>query len=108
LVRGFVHVKDSRGMQMLARLVAEPDRELHALDVGGWRRRRRAPRHARATSIASASRGRRRARGRRVEALTAELSRAVGRGRKAGAAAERARTNLTATIRTGTYCGYGA
>jgi hypothetical protein len=50
-----VFIKDSRGMQMIARLVHEPHRPLHALDLGrrlrgrhapgrGRRRRRRGPR----------------------------------------------------------------
>lgn len=121
LVRGFgdeIHVRDSRGMQMLARLVAEPGRELHALDLAG------SPSGADAGDagelIDSVAREQYRARlaelvaerdraeqwgdaGRsarasdEIEALTAELERALGlggRGRRAGSATERARSNV--------------
>lgn len=121
LARGLgytTRVRDSRGIQMLARLVGEPGRELHALDLAGegdgadtgdagealdvkakaaYRRRladlteQLEEAEARGDAIRAD-----RARG-EIEALAAELKRAVGLGgrdRKIGAATERARSNV--------------
>src|SRR5262249_32953973 len=113
-VSGFgdeVHVRDSRGMQMLARLVAEPGRELHALDLGGasdatdggdagevldrtaraqYRERLAALIGERDQAEAWGDAGWAERASAEIEALTAELERAVGLGgreRRAGGAA---------------------
>ena len=76
-----LRMKDSRGMAYLARLVAEPDREIHALDSrrggrrGGPRRRRRGPRRRGARCLQAAARG-------------------AGRGAAGGAGLERRRARL--------------
>lgn len=121
LVRGFgeaVHIKDSRGMQMLARLVAEPGRELHVLDLAGASepvdggdagelldgKARAAYRARLAELIAERDRaeawndaGRAERAAAEIEALTSELERAIGAGgraRRGGSASERARSNV--------------
>lgn len=112
------HIRDSRGMQMLAKLVAEPGRELHSLDLVGATdgvdagdagpaldataraqyKERIADLRAeleRAESRGDAGRAARASE--ELELLTRELSRAFGlggRARPAGAAAERARSNV--------------
>lgn len=120
-VRGFgeaLHVKDSRGMQMLARLVAEPHRELHALDLGGggegadggdagelldatarsaYRDRLHDLTAERDKAEAWGDAGRVERATLEIESLTDELERAVGiggRARKSGSASERARSNV--------------
>lgn len=121
VVRGLgcdARVRDSRGMQMLVRLVAEPGRELHALELVGdgggvdtgdsgealdpkakaaYRRRLADLTEELEEAEAWADPVRcERARA-EIEALTAELKRAVGlsnRDRKIGAASERARSNV--------------
>ena len=122
LVRGFgeeVHVKDSRGIAMVARLVAEPGHALHALDLTGGEdtgdagpaldataRRRYRARLAelvaeRDEAEAWADAGRVARASTEIEALTAEIERAFGLGgreRKVGAASERARTNVQRRI----------
>jgi hypothetical protein len=121
-VTGFgeqVHVKDSRGIEMLARLVGDPHRELHALDLAGGadtgdagsvldpaaRARYRtklaelAAERDEAESWGDAGRAARASA--QIEALTAEIERAFGLGgreRKVGAASERARTNVQRRI----------
>jgi hypothetical protein len=122
-VRGFgdeVYVKDSRGMQLLARLVEEPGRELHVLDLSGavlsdggagplLDERARAAYRARLAELAaereSAQRdgdlGRAERASEEIEALGRELERAYGLGgreRTAGAASERARSNVQRRI----------
>jgi hypothetical protein len=124
-VSGFgeqVHVKDSRGVAMLARLIAEPGRELHVLDLGAGREpvdggdagpalddtakrsyRARLANLARERDQAEAwcDRGHAERMAAEIEALTSELARAVGRGgrdRRLGAAAERARSNVQRRI----------
>lgn len=122
IVAGFgeqVHVKDSRGIEMLARLVGEPGRELHALDLAGgedtgdagaaldatartrYRQRLTELVAERDEAESWGDRGRvERATG-EIEALTAEIERAFGLGgrdRKVGAASERARTNVQRRI----------
>jgi hypothetical protein len=124
-VRGFgeqVHVKDSRGIELLARLLAEQGRELHVLDLAGasgpevsgdagpmldhqaratYRARRSelaAERDAaeNAGDLASLERIER-----EIEALSREIERAFGlggRARRAGAASERARSNIQRRI----------
>ncbi len=120
-VRGFaeeLHVKDSRGIQMLARLVAEPHRELHALDLGGggdgadggdagelldatarsaYRDRLRELGAERDEAETWGDAGRVERATLEIETLTEELERAVGlggRARKTGSASERARSNV--------------
>jgi hypothetical protein len=120
-------LKDSKGVRYLGRLLAEPDLEVHALDLVGAPRER--------TAIPSGDAGEllddeakaayklrldglredleqaeewgdpeRAASAREeIEFLTRELARAVGLGgrdRKAGSDAERARVNATRAIRT--------
>lgn len=120
IVRGrgcVARVRDSRGIQMLARLIAEPGRELHVLDLVGesggvdtgsagealdprakaaYRKRLTALTEELEEAEAWADAGRAERARTEIEALTAELARAVGLGgrdRKVGAAAERARSN---------------
>ena len=121
LVTGFgerAHVKDSRGMHMLARLVGEPGRELHALDLAGagdgvdggdagelldataraqYRARLRELTAERDEAEQWGDAGRAERAAAEIEALTDELGRAVGLGgrtRRAGSATERARVNV--------------
>jgi hypothetical protein len=118
---GKVLVKDSRGMRMLASLVAAPGREQHSLDLsslgedGGAgdagdagevldRRARDAYRERlaelireREEAVAHHDAGRTARVQAEIDALGAELSRGVGlagRARRAGRAAERARVNV--------------
>jgi hypothetical protein len=119
-IRGFddeVHVRDSRGMQMLARLVANPGHEAHVLDLMGASQTdggdagelldataRARYRERLAELVAERDRaeewgdtGRAERANDEIEALTVELERAVGLGgreRRAGVAAERARSNV--------------
>jgi len=116
-----VHVKDSRGIQMLARLVAAAGRELHVLDVAGAELadggdagavldpKARAQYRARLAELelvrdeaeARNDRGRRESAAAEIEALTEELARAIGLGgrdRRIGAASERARSNVQRRI----------
>jgi hypothetical protein len=122
-VSGFgesVHVKDSRGMQMIARLVGEPCREVHVLDlVGGsddggdagpaldakarseYRARLAELTAARDEAESFGDRGRVEQANAEIDALSAELERAFGLGgreRKLGAASERARSNAQRRI----------
>ncbi|MDQ3301583.1 MAG: hypothetical protein M3619_33810, partial [Myxococcota bacterium] len=121
VVRGFgeqVHVKGSRGIEMLARLVAEPGREHHVLELastteavdGGdagevidptareaYRERLRELTAIRDEAEAWGDPGRAERAAEELEALTAELARAVGLGgrtRRVGVASERARSNV--------------
>jgi hypothetical protein len=121
--RGCVaRIRDARGVQMLAQLVAAPGREIHALELvgdGGGIDTGDAGEHLDAKAKAAyrkrlaelteeveeaeawrdAARAER-ARG-EIDALARELQRAVGLGgrdRKAGAAAERARSNVQRRI----------
>lgn len=147
-------VRNLRGMQMLARLVAAPDQEIHVLDLvaeGGQRTPDNGDagdllddeaiasyrKHLKALDARIEDADERglvdaadRARSER-DAVRAELARAVGLGgrkRRASAASERARVSaqrriraaiqriasfdpqlgaqLSATVRTGTYCEY--
>jgi hypothetical protein len=124
IVRGFgeqVHVKDSRGMQLLARLVAEAGRELHVLELMGsagaasgdagplldaqartsYRTRLSELTVERDEAECSGDLGRLERAQAEIEALSAELERAFGLGgreRKAGAASERARSNCQRRI----------
>jgi tetratricopeptide (TPR) repeat protein len=120
IVRGrgcIARVRNSRGMQMLARLVADPGREIHALDLVGdgggvdtgdagelldpkakAAYRKRMAELTEELEEAEAWRDPLRAERARteLETLARELQRAVGLGgrdRMAGAARERARTN---------------
>lgn len=108
-------IRDARGVQMLARLIAEPGREIHALELVGdavdtgdagehldakakatYRKRLAELRDdlEEAEALRDADRAER-ARS-EIDALAAELQRAIGLGgreRRAGAASERARSN---------------
>lgn len=123
-LRGFgheVHLKGSRGMQLLARLLEEPGRELHVLDLAGaafagdnaagpaldaqardaYRARIIALRSEREDAEAENDLARITRAGEEIEALTAEIERAFGlngRERKVGAASERARSNIQRRI----------
>lgn len=120
-----VHVKDSRGLQMIARLVAEPGNPLHVLELSGsssevdggdagpaldpqaraaYRDRLRELLVTRdeAEAMGNASNAARAQH--EIEALTAELERAFGLGgreRRVGAASERARSNVQRRISHG-------
>lgn len=125
ILRGFgeeVVVKDSRGVQMLARLIAEPGRELHVLDLAGAAGeadggdagpaldpRARAEYRARLAELTTerdeaesfGDRGRAERASVELEALRSELERAFGLGgreRKQGSASERARSNVQRRI----------
>jgi hypothetical protein len=125
VVRGFgeqVHVRDSRGLLWLARLMEEPGRELHVLDLAGatgravgsdagpaldeqartaYRARIRALRSEREEAEMANDLARVERAGREIEALTAEIERAFGLGgreRRVGAASERARSNVQRRI----------
>jgi hypothetical protein len=119
-----VRIRDARGMQMLAELVASPGREMHALALMGadgeagdtgdagelldaeavaeYRERVRDLEDQIAEAESWSDPGRAaRARAER-DAIASELSRGVGlggRARRAGAAAERARVNVQRRIR---------
>ena len=120
------HVKDVRGVRMLATLVAEPGREFHVIDLsraqtsdepvdvgdsGGAiddeaRRQYRARVAELREELAEADEwndtGRSERARQELEAIQAELSRAVGLGgreRRQGSAAERARVNVQRRIR---------
>jgi tetratricopeptide (TPR) repeat protein len=121
---GTARMKDSRGMQMLAELIAHPGREHHVLALMGsdgdavdggdagelldedaiadYRERLRSLEDELAEAEGWADAGRAaRARAER-DAIAQELARGVGmggRGRRAGAAAERARVNVQRRIR---------
>jgi hypothetical protein len=121
-------LKDSLGLRYLARLVAEPDRELHALDLAGgraatedapvdagdagelldaeareaYRRRLEELREMAAEAEDMADVGRAARAREEIERLGAELGRAVGlggRSRRAGGAAERARSAVQRRIK---------
>jgi hypothetical protein len=123
-----LRLKDGLGLQYIARLVAEPDRELHALELAGgrpesereavdggdagelldeearnsYRRRLEDLREtlAEAESFGDETRASRARE--EIEAIGAELSRAVGlggRSRRAGGAAERARSAVQRRIK---------
>lgn len=117
-----VYVKDSRGMQMIARLVAEPATPLHALDLAGasapidggdagpalddrarreYRTRLRELVAERDEAESFDDAGRTARANIEIDALSAELERAYGLGgreRRIGAASERARTNVQRRI----------
>jgi hypothetical protein len=127
-VSGFgeqIHVRDSRGLQMLARLLAEPGRALHALDLAGASdgvdagdagelldRAARAQYRVRLSELvaerddaeSAGDRGRLEKANYELELLTAELERAVGLGgreRRTGSATERARSNVQRRLNHG-------
>jgi hypothetical protein len=127
-VSGFgerVYVKDSRGIQMIARLVGESGCALHVLDLAGASSgtdagdagpaldpKARARYRARLAELgalrdeaeSSGDRGWAERANAEMEMLTAELERAFGlggRGRKVGAASERARSNVQRRIAHG-------
>jgi hypothetical protein len=121
-VTGFgeeIHVRDSRGMQMLATLVEAAGRELHVLDLAGggdtgdagevldataraqYRERIAELTAEREQAEAWGDAGRAERAQAELEALTAELSRAVGLGgrdRRAASGTERARSNVQRRI----------
>jgi hypothetical protein len=118
-------LRDSRGLQLLARLVEAPGQEIHVLDLGApgeagvvdlgdagedldasaraaYRERIAALESARAEAESWNDRARADAAQRELDALAAELARAFGlggRGRRTGAAAERARINVQRRLR---------
>jgi tetratricopeptide (TPR) repeat protein len=118
-----IRLKDSRGIHYIARLLAEPERELHALDLAGAseeatvgdsgeqldaeaRAAYKSRLHELDAEILEAEGFRDGARVTRLRAelefLSTELARAVGlggRSRRAGSAAERARIAVTRRIR---------
>jgi tetratricopeptide (TPR) repeat protein len=118
-----VRLKDSRGVAYLARLLSEPERELHVLDLSGAAdatdvgdagealdddaraayKRRLADLDEELREADSWNDGARATRARtEIELLSAELSRAVGLGgrqRRVGSAAERARVAVTRRVR---------
>jgi hypothetical protein len=113
-----IHVKASRGMEMIARLVEDPGAPLHALDLAGSSEpvdggdagptldaTARAAYRARLAELVAerdeaeqfGDRGRCERATAEIELLGAELERAFGLGgreRRVGAASERARTNV--------------
>jgi len=119
------HVKNSRGMQMIARLVEQPGCALHVLDLvrssgpvdGGdcgpalderarneYRARLHTLTEARAEAEARSDLGLLDRLGNEIEMLSAELERAFGLGgreRRIGAASERARSNVQRRIAHG-------
>jgi len=119
-----VRLRDSRGMQLLDRLVASPDVELHALqlispgddgdpgDAGtvldataiqDYRRRLLDLREEVDAADDRGDLGRAERAREEIEVLTQELARAVGLGgreRRVGGAAERARTTVQKRLRT--------
>jgi AAA ATPase domain len=116
-------VKDGKGFALLARLMEEPDRELHVLDLvqaagavdGGdagelldararsaYRARLAELREDLAEAEACADLGRAERARAEIEQLEGELARALGLGgrtRRSGAAAERARVNVQRRLR---------
>jgi tetratricopeptide (TPR) repeat protein len=118
-----LRVKDVLGVRYVARLVADPEREIHALDLAGAGgdetggdageildgearaayKRRLAELDQELREAQSWNDGGRASRARtEMELLSSELSRAVGlggRSRRAGSAAERARVAVTRRIR---------
>jgi len=114
-------IKDSRGMQMLAKLIETPRQEIHALDLSGaelvdggdagevidqdaretYRRRVRDLQAELAEAEQWNDMGRRERIAAELEALRAQLSAALGLGnrqRRSGGAAERARQNVRRRI----------
>ncbi|HEY6876700.1 MAG TPA: AAA family ATPase [Polyangiales bacterium] len=123
-VRGFgsdARVKGSRGIEMLAKLVSEPDRPLHVLDLVGsalmegdagplldarardaYRDRLRTLHACRDEAEQRGDLGALTAANQELEALSVELERAFGLGgrpRSAGSPSERARSNVQRRIR---------
>jgi hypothetical protein len=118
-----IRLRDTRGMQVLARLVAEPDHELHVLQLvagegsidggdagpvldqvalGRYRRRLLELREELGEAEANCDLGRTDKARTEIEMLTTELARAVGLGgreRRVGGAAERARTAIQKRLR---------
>lgn len=114
------HVRDARGMGFLARLLAEPQREVHALDFGDdavendlgpaidvrardqYRERIEDLRETIADAETHGQPARAERARRELEALSSELSRAFGlggRARASGSSAERARMRVTVAIK---------
>jgi tetratricopeptide (TPR) repeat protein len=116
-------LKDSRGLCMLARLIAEPGREHHVLTLGRegdpgdlgdagdvldseairqYRERLEALRDRESDAVEQGDLARADAARREIDAIARELAGGVGLGgrrRKANAAAERARTNVQRRIK---------
>jgi tetratricopeptide (TPR) repeat protein len=115
-------LRDSKGMRLLARLLADPGREFHALDLVGsaelpgetgmpllddraraaYRERVDALREALDEAERCGDAGRRERASAELEQVRSELARAVGLGgrtRRAGDAAERARVNVQRRLR---------
>jgi hypothetical protein len=116
-----IRLRDTRGMQLLAQLVASPDHELHILQLasdggdggdagpvldqvalGRYRQRLLDLREELAEAERFADLGRTNQARTEIEALTGELARAVGLGgreRRVAGAAERARTAIQKRLR---------
>ena len=119
-----VLVRDSRGLQMLARLIVQPDQDIHVLDLSGvggaaadsgdtgpaldakarqeYRQRVRELEEELEEAVELADRGRSDALREELDFITRELSRAFGLGgreRPGGSAAERARVNVRRRIK---------
>jgi hypothetical protein len=117
-------VRDSKGLQMLFRLVSQPDRDIHVLDLGAagtpssdpgdagpaldeqarreYRRRVRELEEELEEATELADHGRADALREDLDFISRELSRAFGLGgrrRPTGAAAERARVNVRRRIK---------
>jgi tetratricopeptide (TPR) repeat protein len=117
-------VRDSRGLRMLARLILQPDQDIHVLDLSGvgdavtdsggagpaldlkarqeYRRRIRELEEELAEATELADLGRSDALHEEMDFITRELSRAFGLGgreRRGGSAAERARVNVRRRIK---------
>jgi tetratricopeptide (TPR) repeat protein len=127
LVTGFgeqVRMKDTKGMRLLSKLVAEPNREFHVLDLVGagkaaevqgdagehlddeareaYRQRVQELRSVQEEAEANNDLGRAAKAREELDFIVRELSRAVGlsgRSRRAGSAAERARVNVQRRLR---------
>jgi tetratricopeptide (TPR) repeat protein len=117
-------VRDSRGLRMLARLIRQPDQDIHVLDLSGvgeaaadsagsgpaldlqarqeYRRRIRELEEELVEATELADHGRSDALHEEMDFITRELSRAFGLGgrdRRGGSAAERARVNVRRRIK---------
>lgn len=118
-------LKDSRGLRWLARLLAEPDRDFHVLElaggegadggdagelldaraIGAYRARATALREALEEAEANGDLGRIEGARAELDALTGEIARSVGlgdRSRRAAGAVERARVNVQRRLKDAT------
>jgi hypothetical protein len=112
-----VHVRDLKGMRYLARLLADPGREFHVLDLvaaetGGAAPVDRSPdarlpRSAFGDAGAMLDARAKDAYRRRLAEIDDDIDQGAGpRGRRAGRASRRLGIHLDHAIRTGAYCAY--